>query len=180
MPLACGVCPSLMLQKRVREAWKVYETSTARWRVSPMWNWGCLVPRKTMALNTSLGHPTEGNILQNIFLLYQKSVPMEIQMIMVLSHPNAANYTLGLVWWRPAEHPWAQHWVSVGNSKESRVAIWAKPGLCLVLVAVLSGRFWDRGVDSSRSALPRGETRPPAFAFGHLLQVLSFKCCSIM
>lgn len=50
-----------------------------------------------MALNTSLEHPTEGNVLQNIFLLYQKSVPMEIQMIMVLSHPDAANYTLGLV-----------------------------------------------------------------------------------
>lgn len=105
-----------------------------------------------------------------------KSFPVEIQMIMVLSHPNAASYTQGLMWWRPDECPWPQHWVSVGNSKDSQVVVWAKPGPCWVLAAVLSGRFWYRGMDSSWSALPRGETRPPALAFGHLL--LSFKCCS--
>lgn len=75
MPYDCGVCPSPMLQKRVREAQKAYETSTARWQVSSTWDWGCFVPGKIMTLNTSLGHSAEGNVWQNIFLLHQNPSP---------------------------------------------------------------------------------------------------------
>lgn len=92
--------------------------------------------------------------------------------------PQRNKLYTGMMWWRPDECPWPQHWVSVGNSKDSQFVVWAKPGPRWVLAAVLSGRFWYRGMDSSWSALPRGEMRPPALAFGHLL--LSFKCCSIM
>lgn len=77
--------------------WVIYaltarETSTARWQISPRHGLWCSVLIKVMVLNTPLGHSAAGNIAEHIFAA-AKSIPVEIQMMMVLSHPTAASYT---------------------------------------------------------------------------------------
>ena len=176
MPWDCGVGSSLMGNRGSESLWNQY-----CWVASiSLGGQGLLGKKEGDGPKYLFGASRWRKCLTEPIFAAPKSITMEIQMVMALSHPDTARYTQGLVRWRPAECPWAQLWVSVANGKDSQVVIWAKPGPCQVLVAVFSGRFWHRRMDSSRSPLPRGETLPPEFAFGHLLQVLSFKCCSFM
>lgn len=74
-----------------------------------------------------------------------KSITVEIQMIMVLSHPTETCYPEQLARWRPEECLQAQHWASLCHSKGSETRIWAKSGPCLYWWLCCPPGFGTRG-----------------------------------